>query len=770
VPLVIDVVAEDQIAAGAVHSMQSLIARVPGLYFESTWGGQNAAPTIRGQQASPAGDVNVGVFVDGVYQANPTALDPGRLDFERIEVVRGPQNTLYGHSTFAGAIHYVSRMPTETPTAGFALDAGSDGLWGGAGFVSGSLVENRLLGRLALGASTFDGTQVNDAASNHFLGGWQKASAALTLAAPVVDERGGKLAVRYHRTVLAQPAVSTLTYGYYDCGGIEAASGAWSYFCGRAPARATFELSPGVPDSRNEILQAVLDYSWPVGGGRIESRTSGYRGVTDGYRDFDASGAGETFGVCSENINCSGPAGIPRAVNRLTSANEVSRGLTAVREWGQEVRWLREVSDKLGWMVGATAWWTNVVEEGRFGAEQGDLGVDERLTAVLPQSPYDVGPLSIANNAIVPDPNHAQVLRSRNTVDRQTIAVFGSIDYRISSSVRSRVELRATRERRGLDNQLANFRPGFGDTISSQDFDDVTPRLSFQYEPSDSWRAYFSAAKGSQSGGINPVPGLLPSEQAYKPESNWTYELSSRYTSAGGGFDVRATAYYIDWTDMQLLGFPDSPGVVSLITRNTAGLFTRGLEISLDAAPASWVRTEIDLSYSDARFRAGSDDPGSRRFCGLSGANSTSTFCTIGPAREGSVAGQVLVPYIDGNRPPRSPRKMWHLGVILVTPPLRGNHPVVFRIDANGQDDVFDRAVDGLHFGARTLLDARIDYDIGKWSLTLWGRNLGNVQYVRALSSRGQVFYPTSPRPFDMIYGDGRRFGLSVAFKHGSTS
>jgi outer membrane receptor protein involved in Fe transport len=348
--------------------------------------------------------------------------------------------------------------------------------------------------------------------------------------------------------------------------------------------------------------------------------------------------------------------------------------------------------------------------------------------------------------------------------------VFGSIDYAISRSVQARVELRATREHRSLDNQLANFRPGFGNAISSRDFGDITPRLSVQYQPSDSWSAYVSAAKGSQSGGINPVPGLLPSEQTYKPESNWTYELSSQYASVDGSFDVHATAYYIDWTDMQLQGFPNSPGITGLITRNTAGLYTRGLEISLNVRPLPWLQTNVDMSYSNPRFRAGSDDPGSRRFCGLNGTNSTSTFCTIGPAREGTVAGVVLVPYIDGNLPPRSPQTMWHFAAILEAPPLRGKHQLVFRIDANGQDDVFDRAIDGAHFGSRALLDARIDYAVGNWSFTLWGRNLGNEQYVRALSSRGQVFFPTTPRPLDMIYGDGRRFGFSVAHAPGDVN
>jgi iron complex outermembrane receptor protein len=762
VPLTIDVFDRSDMGLSGIESLQTLMARAPGLYFESTWGGLFSSPNLRGQQLFSTGDLNVGVFVDGVYQASPTAVDTGALDLERIEIARGPQSTLYGHSTFAGAIHYVSRAPSEIAESGITLERGSDDYRSASGYLSGPLVDGLLLGRLAAGAGAFDGTQENNAVPGSTLGGWDRAGAALTLATTGDRELQASLSLRFTQVSSTQLAASALTYTDYNCGGVESASGAWSYFCGDAPVRNSFDISDDLPDSENDVVQAALVISWPLANGRLESRTSFYRGNADVYRDFDVSSAGQSFGVCTFGENCADPLGIPQVVNRLASVNEVSRHKTQVREWGHEFRWQTNSNERLQRLLGAAVWWTDEDDQGLLGVDRGDLAIEERYAALLPTTPFIVGPVSLINLAVVDDPTMIQNTQSLTTNSRRTLALFGAIDYALTARVRTRAELRVTRERREVENQLANFMPGFGNSLGPQDFDDITPRFTVQYAPSESWSGYVAAAKGSKSGGINPLPGLLPQEQGFDPEYNWTYEISARYRDDKRGLSLQTTMYYIDWRNAQMLGFSDTPGILNLITRNTRGIDTRGLEFSLDARLAPTLRTELDLSFADPAFRAGSDDPGSRRFCGITATNTTSTFCTIGPSRSGSVTA--LVPYVDGNLPPRTPQKMWHAAMILEAPLQRGEQSLIFRLDANGQDDIFDRAIGGIKFGSRKLVDAQLSYGFGNWSVAVWGRNLTNQHYVRALASRGQVYFPTSPRPLDMIYGDSRRFGLSISY------
>jgi iron complex outermembrane receptor protein len=755
VPLSIDVIADDGGEHGS-DSVQGLVARVPGFYYEAVWGGVASAPTLRGQQPNPTGDPNVAVFVDGVYQSNPTALDAAPIDVARIEVVRGPQNALFGRSTFAGALHYVGNLPTESFESGIAVDLGSDAFGAATGYLSGPVFA-RMLGRVAVGWRSWDGGFVNSGTPVESLGGWQRRGAALTLATDR-DIWSVTASARFTETTSTQPATSTVTYADYNCGAIEAASGAWSYLCEDAPLAATFASSPGIPDSDTESAQLRFAMKWLLTRGTLEVTTSVYRGRNDALRDFDGTNGGDTFGVCTLGVSCGTVAGIPRPIDRFVRVDEVMRNLSTAEDASQEVLWRSSDTAATRWSLGAAVWRTNSDVEGLTGFGRGDLLADERLTAIMPRAPIAQGPLSIGNLALVADPNGQQVTQSYDIETRRSVAVFGTVERPFAAHWTARAELRATEERRALENRVANFGEGFGTAIPTQEFSDVTPRFSVQRRLAQRASLYVSAAKGSQSGGINALPGLLPAEQTYDPEYNWTYEIGGRYF--GEAFTIDGTLYRIDWRNAQLTGFAATPGVANLITLNTAGLVTRGFELAVTAAPSSTVGLELAVGYIDGEYRSGSDDPGSRRFCGISGTNTVSTLCTIGPAR---VSGNGLVPYIDGNQVPRAPTQTWHAG-LQYTPRLPTAGRISLRADVSGQDDVFERSINGVYFGARVLVDARIVYALERWSVALWGRNLRDERYVRALSSRGQLYFPTTPRPLDLLYGDPRRYGITVTF------
>lgn len=556
----------------------------------------------------------------------------------------------------------------------------------------------------------------------------------------------------------AQPAASTLTHADYNCGAIEPGSGSWSYLCGDAPLAHAFAASPGIPDSDTETAQLKLAMRWSLPRGTLEATTGIYRGRNDALRDFDGTNGGETFGVCTAGVTCGPTVGPPRPIDRLVRVEEVMRRIASVDDMSQEILWRNRENAATRWSAGAAVWRTTGETDALAGFGRGDLRDDERLTALLPRTPTVQGALSTGNLALVLEPNTQQVLQSYDLETRRSAAAFGSVERTFATAWTARTELRITEERRTLENRIANFAAGFGTAIPAQRFRDVTPRVSLQRRLGGSAMIYGSAAKGSQSGGINALPGLLPEEQIYDAEYNWTYELGGRYY--GAAFTIDATLYHIDWRDAQLAGFGVTPGVTNLITLNTAGLVTQGFELAVTAAPTPTVALEIGLAHIDGEYRAGSDDPGSRRFCGLTGGNTSSTLCTIRPARE---SGKGLVPYLDGKRPPRTPSQTWH-AAIQYTPPLAITGRLSLRADVAGQDDVFERAINGAYFGARVIVDARIVYAREPWSIAFWARNLGNDRYIRALSSRGQLYFPTTPRPLDLLYGDPRRFGITVNF------
>jgi iron complex outermembrane recepter protein len=764
VPLMVRALSATELERSGVDGLYSLAARAPGLSFESVWGGGLSLPTMRGQFSPSLGDT-VGVFVDGVYQANRNARDIELLDLERVEVVHGPQSALYGHSTFAGAIGYVSRRPTPALAGGAAVDVGSDGYRTVEAWASGPL-GGRWRGRLAASDRSFDGTATNLAAANEDLGALHRSALALALAIEPGDSPvSGSLAVRYQKGRDSQPAVAAVEGADFNCGARDRASGLWSYWCGPLPESPSFNLSPDLPDSQSQVGQVLLELSFDLGTVKLESDTSWYDASSNIVRDFDASFEGVQYGVCSLGVNCAGPAGIPRLVNRLVYANQVTHDLQDTRQLSQELR-LRGAAGRVDWLVGGVVFDTGDQVRATFGTASGDLMTNEQLTAVLPATPQLVGPLSLANRSLVADPNAAQVDRLRVENRQRSFAVFGTLDHHASDRVRLRAELRATRERTELDSQVVNFQPSFGTAIAPHWFNDVTGRLSVEYRMSANTRGYVSAAKGSRPGGINATPNLPPAEQVYQPEYNWTSELGLRHRGDGLLRALDLTAYYIDWRDTQINGLPSQPGLTNLIVLNTVGLSTRGVELTAELAPADWLRAQLAWSLADPRFRAGSDDYGSGAFCGLSAQNATSSFCIVGPPRDANPNLPGVVPWLDGNAPGRAPRVTWHAALIADPPWKVADWRGWARVDVNHQDDVYERQINGAKFGQRTLVDARIGVTHDNWSVELWGMNLADTSYVRASFARFPIFYPTMPRPIDNIYADGRRLGLTVRWTY----
>lgn len=763
VPLTIDVLDRAELIAASVADLAALARRVPGLYFESLWGGVGSAPVLRGQsQPSAAGD-NVGIFVGGVYQAERTAIDVAPLDLDRIEVVRGPQSTLFGHSTFTGAIHYVPRAPTRELTGGVELGGGTDAYLSATGYLSGPLSPGVLLGRIAAGSRNAAGTWTNPADGSS-LGDYSRNAVAATLVVADGGPWNVELAGRWSRTDTGHPAQSSIDGADFNCGAIEPSSGYWSYFCGDLPVAGNTAVSTGLPDSTNSVTQLSLSLAWSTAAVTFTSDTSYYRGASDVYRDFDSSSSGETFGVCLLSVTCPRAQSPPQPVSRLVQVNSVSRQEPATEEWSQEFRLRGRAADRVDWLLGLTGFVTHEDSLARFGFERGDLAANEALAVLLPLTPGVAGPVARGNRALVDDPNAEQVLQSQSETTRRTFAVFGALSYRPTDRLGLRAELRTTWEQQELDSQVANFAPSFGTTVPAQDFTDVTPRLSIDFAPDERSLLYASAAKGSRSGGINPIPDLPPAEQTFDPEYNWTYELSGRYRDGRRRWMGSVTVYHIDWRDTQIIGFSSSPDVANLITRNTAGLRTNGAELTLEARVHPLVTIQGAYSYADPEFVAGSDDPGSSQFCGLKGGNRTSSFCVIGPPRAGRAPPGTLVPYVDGNLPQRAPQTQWQVGVRGDSPVFAAGWRATGAVDLSHQGDVYDRAINGARFGERTLLSARAALVRGPWTLELWGTNLTDEGYIRAVSTRGAAYYPVAPRPLDLVYGEGRRIGVTVRY------
>lgn len=159
VPIAISAVTGDTIERRGYNSVRELATQTPGLNISSDGTGR-AFVSIRGVGVTLVQSVQpgVGLFINGIYQPNTAYLNNPLVDIERVEVLRGPQGTLYGKNTLGGAINVITRQPSnEFHVRGLASFAGPDNSWLASGSVSGPIVEDKVQFRVGFAHRQQDG-------------------------------------------------------------------------------------------------------------------------------------------------------------------------------------------------------------------------------------------------------------------------------------------------------------------------------------------------------------------------------------------------------------------------------------------------------------------------------------------------------------------------------------------------------------------------------------------------------------------------------------
>ncbi len=738
VPISMQVITREELERSGIDGLQSLSRIVPGFYVEQMWGNSNSQPTIRGQAHPGPGGNTVGIYVDGVLQLNNAGDDASMFDLERVEVLKGPQSAMYGSSSFAGAINFVTRRPEDHWESDLSMSLGSDAYRKLSVAASGPLGRPNLLGRVTFMRRDLDGTGVNLADPRDNLGGYRiwGGSASVEYAPSSAWRITGRVHMSDDR--LEHPSASTVTAAQFNCGSQNPTTGYWSYYCGNLPRVGQFDISPDIPDSDAQTSQGLLRIQGHGEHWDLDSLTTYYRSDSLVVRDIDASSDGELLGVCTVGVNCDPVDGVPQFVNRLVTVNEV-QSFAGVLETATEELRLRFSNGRFNGMLGVLRTWGRGRDGDAFGVGPVVLASDELLTELLPATPLVVGPVSFLNDSIVPDANQTPITYFPPFSGWST-EYFGALDVALPHDINLHGELRTT---------TAQY------TI-------VAPRVSVDFRVGSKGLAWVSVARGESPGGSNGDPTFMPSEQNYGPESNWNYELGFRGQLFGNRMQLSAALFYYDWVDAQIPGPSNTPGhEFDGIIRNINGIRTPGFEWSADIELATHWSTSLGYSYVDPRFKSGSEDFGGRFYCGLASYSTTSSFCTIGPSRLLTNRPGLLVPYVDGNQLQRAPQQQWTAALTYERPLAANGTGWFVRVGLEHQGRVFLRPINGAFAGERTLLEARIGWSHKAWSLQLWGNNLTDVSYTQAVAPSLASFQITS-RPQDLIYGDARRLGLDL--------
>jgi iron complex outermembrane receptor protein len=189
VPVAVSVVTGDQIAAKNLNNLQDLSSAVPSVEFRPGASNKDRTVFIRGLgtiTTSPGVEPSVSTVLDGVVLARPGQSTLDLVDVERVEVLRGPQGTLFGKNASAGVVNIVSKNPTDQIHGYVDASAYTGDEYRVKASLAGPIIKDRLEGSISVLGAHFDGN-VNDVLRHSKVNGYDRSGARVKFTAQPID-------------------------------------------------------------------------------------------------------------------------------------------------------------------------------------------------------------------------------------------------------------------------------------------------------------------------------------------------------------------------------------------------------------------------------------------------------------------------------------------------------------------------------------------------------------------------------------------------------
>jgi iron complex outermembrane receptor protein len=505
-------------------------------------------------------DPGVGLYVDDVYVARAVGSVMELLDLEAVEVLRGPQGTLFGRNTIGGAIHLRSQPPTQQTGGTAQLEVGTDALRRG-GFAASVPLSDTLLTRWSASYTRRDG----------FI---ERHSDGVDLGD--TDALAGRVAMRWLATeavtadlVLdgarhreeSPPTRAAALSGTSDFGSFYNAVLARDLDCLPPPGSMTnpacfnSQFLTGDPYTTNATFRSKSELdAW---GAALTvavdvSDTMAVKSIT-AYRDTEALGHRD-----GDNS--------PHVIAQ-------TRDTWDHRQFSQELQLTGAAAhDTVNWIVGLY-----------YFEEEGT-----NLNFV------DFAPVFI---------------QSGGSVDNDSTAVFGQMTWNITEAWSLTGGLRYTDETKRfspdqfvIEDRGTGLPPGFPlvppdqvDATASE----VSPHVNIGYRWSENVMTYATYSEGFKSGGFTQrVFPPLPMTPSFRPEFVEAYEVGVKSGGFGGRLRLNAAAFFTDYTDLQVLALVG----VAPTTQNAAEAEIQGFEVELTALPMQGLLVSIGVGYVDAEY------------------------------------------------------------------------------------------------------------------------------------------------------------------------
>jgi iron complex outermembrane receptor protein len=708
----------DKLEALNINSASDIAKFTPNLEFKTRGGAasQGLAIKIRGIGVSDvdflASDPSVAVYIDGIFQARAFGPQFELFDLERVEVLRGPQGTLYGKNSLGGAVNIVTRKPDGKANAAVDATLGNYGRLNFSGRGSTVLIDDKLFASIAVVSHTREGFYRNQVASgldpaNENLQAVRGALRWVPSSSVTVDLTADYSRQRQHGQGFFAVAISP--------GGL--ASNAL-IAAGFKPADYVVGLNPSPGRLRNG---AALDYG--AGTGNFLPPNRGARG-----RSLDnANFRGVSLTIATDLS--------PTTTLRSFSSYRVFDRFLSHDVDGTPAQIIDQIkSDKGNQLTQEIQLNTQMFDDkinlvlGGFVLHE-DLSEDQSNTFVL-----GLANTTPALRAISP-----HTLREYENL---SVAGFGHAIVNLSDALRVTAGIRYSWERKKAFYRSGQLQTeGVFQTLvarKTRSFESITPKLGVEYELNHNLFTYATISKGYASGGFAPrINTAAAGIESYDPESLWSYEVGAKATLFDRKLRFNVAAFRMDYDNIVVQSFGAAPAgtAIGFFTRNAGKARVQGIEVDFEFRPIHSLTISGGLGLLRQKFldfgidaNGNPIDPKVAHFFDA-------------PAQSASAAFEYTVP-LDERSGTLTVGGDWS---------YRGRNYFDNSNSPVSSQDPY------------SLFGARISYKLpnGKTSLSLFGENLSNKVYaVRTINLLASGFGMAGA-----LFGPPRTWGIKVGQK-----
>jgi len=571
----IDAVSGAELQARGITSLATLAQGTPGVSLKSE-GPSQTEIEMRGMTSSGGNSATVGFYIDDIPLSGPAnaqnghvVIDPDLYDLGRIEILRGPQGTLFGSGSMGGTVRLITNQPDPT---GFHASAEStlSGTEGGSFnhndnfMVNIPLVDDKLALRI-VGSENYTSGWIDRIVADPFpvvsSGGSVRGDVA---AAPVEKQYPGSNAYQLYATRVsllwqATPDLTVTPSFFYETSkqngpsAYDSTSGTNSAPGGGLAHYQPFDIAEPLTD---QLTAYSLNVNYHTGWADLTSSTAYWSRVStqieeasEAFNNPDTGVTNAANGVNSSGAGYYGPNG---------SGPESGYERDPSSQFSEELRLASKGSGRLTWVAG--------LYYSHFHSTWTFAGTTPNYSSFM-----DLGTLQPATT-----PNWFDAYEP--TTNSQS-AAYGDVTYALTDQLKLDVGGRYNHDNYRFSSCISGWGSALGDATPSCTgliklaSDSFNPKVTLSYTFSRDLMTYATAASGFRPGGANaayPTTGLVwgaafatmnytgtkwPS--TYKPDSVWSYEIGEKARFFDRRLTVNTSVYYENWKDIQLEAYPD---------------------------------------------------------------------------------------------------------------------------------------------------------------------------------------------------------------------